>query len=128
MQESLAVSIALRHIESWCRGDWQTTQELLSPAVHAQVTTTDPGFGDRELQGIESYMAAKTKGARLIEPGSLQVLSTIGDARSAFIAVTFKIALGPAGATATMARSCLYLIDEGGKIKEERDAFFIVAR
>jgi hypothetical protein len=28
----------------------------------------------------------------------------------------------------TMARSCLYLIDENKKIKEERDAFFLLSR
>jgi hypothetical protein len=28
----------------------------------------------------------------------------------------------------TMARSCLYLIDENEKIKEERDAFFILSK
>jgi len=26
----------------------------------------------------------------------------------------------------TMARSCLYLVDNNGRIKEERDAFYVV--
>jgi hypothetical protein len=64
----------------------------------------------------------------VIEPGSVQVLSAIGDERSALVTVTFKIGLGPGGTMVTMARSCLYLIDENGKIKEERDSFFILSR
>jgi hypothetical protein len=27
----------------------------------------------------------------------------------------------------TLARSCLYLIDENGKIKDERDSFFLLS-
>lgn len=60
--------------------------------------------------------------------GSVQVLSAIGDERSALITCTFKIGLGPGGTLVTMVRSCLYLIDENKKIKEERDAFFILSK
>lgn len=126
-QDSRAVAVALAHIEAWSHHDWEKTRELLAPNVHATVTSTQPGFGDAELTGVESYMGPKTKAAQLIEPGSLQVLSVIGDDRSALVAVTFKIGLGPGGAMVTMARSCLYLIDENGKIKEERDAFFLLS-
>lgn len=71
-------------------------------------------------------MDRKTKAARLVQPGSVQVLSTIGDEVTALILVTFRIGLGPGGTMVTMARSCLYALDENRKIKEERDAFFIL--
>jgi hypothetical protein len=128
MQNSPAVAVALAHIDAWSHHDWEKTRELLAPDVHATVTTTQPDFRDADLNGIDNYMAPKTKGARLIEPGSVQVLSAVGDERSALIACMFKIGLGPGGAMVTMARSCLYLIDENGKIKEERDAFVILSR
>jgi hypothetical protein len=127
MKNSSAVSIALSHIEAWSHHDWAKTRELLSPDVHATVATTQPGFGDADLSGIDGYMGPKTKAASLIEPGSVQVLSAVGDERSALVACTFKIALGPGGTMMTMARSCLYLIDENRKIKEERDTFFLLS-
>lgn len=128
MQDSPAVAVALAHIDAWSHHNWEKTRELLAPNVHVTVTTTQPNFGDAELTGIDNYMEPKTRAARLIEPGSVQVLSAIGDERSALIAVTFKIGLGPGGTMVTMARSCLYLIDENKKIKEERDAFFILSQ
>jgi hypothetical protein len=121
MQDSPAVAVALAHIDAWSHHDWEKTRQLVAPNVHATVTTTQPNFGDADLRGVDSYMEPKTKAARLIEPGSVQVLSAIGDGRSALVTVTFQIRLGPGGTMATMARSCLYLIDENKKIKEERD-------
>jgi SnoaL-like domain len=128
MKDSPAVSIALAHIEAWSHHNWDKTRELLAPDVHATVATTQPGFGDGDLRGIDGYMGPKTKAASLIEPGSVQVLSAVGDERSALVACTFKIGLGPGGTVVTMARSCLYLIDENKKIKEERDTFFLLSK
>ena len=96
--------------------------------MHATVTTTQPNFVDADLTGIDNSIEPKTRAARLVEPGSVQVLSAIGDERSALVTVTFQIGLGPGGTMVTMARSCLYLIDESGKIQEERDAFFILSQ
>lgn len=70
-------------------------------------------------------MARKIQAARLIEPGSIREISAMGDERNAAILVTFRIGLGPGGSIVTMARSCLYLLDENEKIKEERDAFYV---
>jgi len=127
MQESTAVSISLDHIEAWCRHDWETTRELLSQDVHACVTNTQPGFARTvEFSGVDEYMVRKVKGAQLIEPGSLQVISTFGDETNALILVTFKIGLGAGGEMVTMVRSCLYSLDENKKVKEERDGFLIL--
>jgi hypothetical protein len=128
MKDSPAVKIALAHAEAWTRHDWVTTRELLAPNVHALVTSTLPNFGTAEFTGIDKYMELKVKAAQLIEPGSLQVLSAIGDERNALTLSTFKIAMGPGGSMVNMVRACLYLIDENKKIIDERDQFFLLSK
>ena len=129
MDISPAVTIALAHIEAWTRHDWDKTRELLAPNVHAWVTNTQPNFARTvEFTGIDEYMVRKIKAAQLIEPGSVQVISTFGDERDALILVTFKIALGLGGTMVTMARACLYSLDENKKIKEERDEFLVLSQ
>ena len=128
MQDSQAVKIALAHKDAWSHHDWDKTKELLAPNVHALVTSTMPNFGGGEITGIDNYMARKVKAAQLIEPGSVQVIGTIGDESNALTLVTFRIGMGPGGSMVTMARSCLYLLDEGKKIKEERDSFFLLSQ
>jgi hypothetical protein len=86
-----------------------------------------PNVSGGEFTGVDNYMALKVKAAQLVEPGSVQVIGTIGDESNALTLVTFKIGMGPGGAMVTMARSCLYLLDENKKIKEERDAFFLLS-
>jgi hypothetical protein len=80
-----------------------------------------------ELTGIDAYMAPKIKAAQLIEPGSVQEVSAIGDERNALILITFRIGLGPGGSMVTMTRALLYLLDENKQIKEERDEYFILS-
>jgi hypothetical protein len=127
MQDSPAVKIALAHIDAWSRHDWDKTRELLAPNVHASVTSTMPNFGSSEFTGIDKYMELKVKGAQLVEPGSVQVIGTIGDESNALTLVSFRIGMGPGGTMVTMARACLYLLDENKKIKEERDSFFVLS-
>jgi hypothetical protein len=128
LKDSPAIKIALAHAEAWSSHDWDTTRELLAPSVHALVTSTLPNVGTAEFTGIDKYMELKVKAAQLIEPGSLQVLSTIGDERNALTLSTFKIAMGPGGTMVTMVRACLYLIDENKKIIDERDQFFVLSK
>jgi len=128
MQDSTAVKIALAHIGAWSNHDWDRTRELLAPDVHALVTTTHadfPNYNGSEFTGVDNYMARKIKGAQQVEPGSVQVLSAVGDERNALILITMRIGLGPAGTMVTMARSCLYTLDENQRINEERDQFFV---
>ena len=125
-QNSRAIEVARAHIDAWSHHDWNTTRELLAPDVHAWVTSTQAGFRTSELNGADAYMEPKIKAAQLVEPGSVREISAIGDDRNALIVVTFRIGLGPGGAMVTMARSCLYLLNENGKIAEERDAFCIL--
>jgi len=72
-------------------------------------------------------MELKIKGAQLVEPGSAHVISTIGDERNALVLVTMRIGLGPGGTMVTLARACLYLLDENKQIKEEMDEFFVLS-
>jgi len=96
--------------------------------VHVFVTTTMPNLGSSsEFTGIDKYMALKVKAAQLIEPVSVQVIGTIGDESNALTLVTFRIGMGPGGTMVTMARACLYLLDEKRQIKEERDSFFVLS-
>jgi hypothetical protein len=124
-QNSTAIRVARAHIDAWSHHDWDKTRELLAPDVHAWVTSTQPGFRTAELTGIDAYMEPKIKAAQLVEPGSVHEISAIGDERNALILVTFRIGLGPGGTMVTMARSCLYLLNDSEKISEERDAFYI---
>ena len=125
-QNSTAISVARAHIDAWSHHDWERTRELLAADVHAWVTSTQADFGTAELTGIDAYMEPKIKAAQFIEPGSVHEISALGDEHNAVILVTFRIGLGPGGAIVTMARSCLYLLDETGKITEERDAFYVL--
>ena len=129
MQISQAVTIALTHIDAWSRHDWDTTKDLLASDVHVWVTNTQPNFARTvEFTGVYEYMVRKVKAAQLIEPGSVQVISTFGDDSNALILVTFRIGLGPGGTMLTMARACLYSVDENKKIKEERDEFLVLSQ
>jgi hypothetical protein len=125
-QDAPAVAIARTHIEAWSNHDWEKTRELLAPNVHAVVTGTQRDTA--ECTGIDTYMERKKKGAQLVEPGSAQVISTIGDERNALILAPMRIALGPGGTMVSMARAMLYLLDENKKIKEERDAYFVLSQ
>jgi hypothetical protein len=89
MEDSPAVAVALAHIDAWSRHDWDKTRELLAPDVHALVASTQPQFGGggSEFTGVDNYMALKTRAAQLIEPGSVQVVSTIGDHTGALVTV-----------------------------------------
>ena len=127
MQDSPAVKIAVANIDAWSRQNWDKTRELLAPNVHASVTSTMPGFGGSDFTGIDRCMELKMKAAKLIEPGSVHVIGTIGDESNALTLVTFRIGMGPDGAMVTMARACLYMLDENKKIKEERDSFFVLS-
>jgi uncharacterized protein YndB with AHSA1/START domain len=128
MRDSPATKIALAHAEAWSHHDWSTTRDLLAPNVHAVVTSTVANAGIAEFTGADKYMELKMKAARLIEPGSLEVLSAVGDDRNAMTLSRFKIALGPDGKLVTMVRASLYLIDENKKIIDERDQFVVLTK
>ena len=112
IQHSPAIRVARAHIEAWSHHDWDTTRQLLDPEVRALVSSTLPGWPSSEIAGVETYMVRKTKGAQLVEPGSVRVVSAIGDDINAMIVVTLM-------------RACAYSLDKQQRIKEERDVFYL---
>jgi hypothetical protein len=128
MQDSTAVTIARAHINAWSHQDWEKTRELVAPNVHVVGITTQPMLPSGEASGIDNYMERLIKTVPFIEPGSVQVISAIGDERNALILETLRIGLGPGGTMVTMARASLYLLDESKKIIEERDEFCILSQ
>ena len=125
-QNSTALTAVRAHIDASSRHDWDSTRNMLAPHVHAWVTSTQSGFGTTELTGFDAYKGPKIKAAQLIEPGSVREIAAIGDEHNALIVVTFRIGLGAGGATVTMARSTLFLLDQNRKITEERDTFYVL--
>ncbi len=83
MQDSPAITIARAHIDAWSHHDWDQTREMLAPNIHAVVTGTQRDTA--EFTGIDTYMERKKMGAQLVESGSVQVVSAIGDDRNALI-------------------------------------------
>ena len=127
MQDSTAVTIARAHIHAWSHQDWERTRELVAPNVHVAATSTQPTLPAGEASGIDNYMERLMKTVEFIEPGSVQVISAIGDERNALVLETLRIGLGPGGTMVTLARASLYLLDENKKIIEERDEFCVLS-
>ncbi len=127
MQDSAAVTIARAHIDAWSHEDWEKTRALVAPDVHVTATSTQPMLPSGEATGIDNYMERLMNTVKFIEPGSVQVISTVGDESNALILETLRIALGPGGSMVTLARASLYLLDENRKIKEERDEFCVLS-
>jgi hypothetical protein len=73
-------------------------------------------------------MARKVKSAQLVEPGSVHVIGAIGDEDNALVLCTFRIGLGPGETMVSMARACLYLLDDNRRIIDERDEFFVLSK
>ena len=119
MQDSTAITIARAHIDAWSHHDWEKVRELLAPNIHVVAITTQPTLTIEEFTGIDNYMERLIKSVQLIEPGSVQVISAIGDESKALILETLRIGLGPGGTMVTLARTSLCLLDENKKIKEE---------
>ncbi len=127
MQDSAAVTIARAHINAWSHQDWEKTRELVSPNVHVAATSTQSALPSGEASGIDNYMERLIQTVQVIEPGSVQVISAIGDESNALVLETLRIGLGPGGTMVTLARASLYLLDENKKIIEERDEFCVLS-
>ena len=127
MQDSTAVTIARAHINAWSHQDWEKTRALVAPDVHVVAATTQPTLPTGEASGIDKYMERLINTAPYIEPGSVQVISAVGDETNALVLETMRMALGPGGSMVSFVRASLYLLDENRKIKEERDSFCVLS-
>ena len=123
--ESPAVAVARAHVEAWSHHDFDTARSLLAPDVRVLATSTTPGIPRTDLTGADDYMAGLIAYAQPMVPGSLRVLSSIGDEHNALLTLSIEMAGGPFGAGATAPCSRLYLIDDDGKIKSEQVVFFV---
>jgi SnoaL-like domain len=122
--DSPAVAVAREHAEAFSNHDWDRARRSLAEDVHVTATTTIPGMKDTDLTGIEDYMQGLIEFAQPIVPGSARILATVGDERNSLILLTVQGAFGPDGAMVTLPGARLALLDEDGRIKEERVVFF----
>jgi hypothetical protein len=120
--EPPAVAIARAHVEAWSNHDFDTARNALAPDVRVTATTTQPMMSPTDLTGAEDYMIGLTQFARAVAPGSLRILSSIGDERNALLMLTVEADFGAGKAALPGAR--LYLLDENDKIKTEHVIFY----
>ena len=120
--ESPAVAIARAHVEAWSNHDFDTARKGLAPDVKVTAMTTLPIMPATDLTGADDYMIGLTQFAQEVVPGSLRVIASVGDERSALLMLTVEADLG--GRRATLPAARLYLLDDDGKIKAEQVVFY----
>jgi len=125
-QQSAATAVARAHVDAWGSQDFDQARTLLAPDVRVTATTTAPYPPDTDLTGVDDYMAGLIAYAQPIVPGSLRVLSSVGDDSNALLTLTMTMAGGPFGEGAEAPCARLYLI-ENGKIKTEKIVFYVGA-
>lgn len=125
-QESSAAAVAKAHVEAWSNHDWDTARTALAAGVKVTAMTTNPAFPASTLEGVEQYMNGLIQFAQGLEPGSAQVVASVGDDRNALLVVTARLAPGGPFGTGTLPGARLYLLDEDGKIKSEQVIFYAV--
>jgi hypothetical protein len=124
-QESPAVAIARAHVEAWSNHDFDTARSLLADDVKVTATSSNPAFPQTDLTGAGNYMEGLIAYAQPIVPGSVRVLASAGDERSALLTLTTTMAGGPFGAGATAPCARLYRLDNDNKIKSEHVIFYV---
>jgi SnoaL-like protein len=120
--DSPAVAIARAHVEAWSNHDFATARAGLAPDVRVTATTTQPMPPPTDLTGADDYMVGLTQFAQAVVPGSLRVLTAVGDQHNALLMLTVEADFGAVKATLPGAR--LYLLDENNKIKTEHVIFY----
>jgi hypothetical protein len=108
--DSPAVEFARRHIEAYTNGDLETARRNVADDVRADTNGT-------RLNGIDEYMAGLTRFAGILERGTLRVLAARGNENFAII-MTEHTAFGE-----PLPSARTFMLDEEGKIKEERVVF-----
>jgi SnoaL-like domain len=122
-RESSAVARARAHVQAWSTHDFDSARSGLAPDVEVTVTTTKPIMPDTRTVGIDAYMSGLIQFAATVEPGSLQLLASVGDERNALLMLTVDADLGAGKITLPAAR--LYRFDEDDKIKVEQVGFLV---
>jgi hypothetical protein len=122
--KSTAVAVAIAHAEAWSNHNWEKATEMLAPNVHITASTTQQMMAPTELIGVDNYMTGLKHFAEAVEPGSLHIISSVGDKHNSLILLSVKAAFGPGGTMVTLFSSRLALFDENNKIISEQVIFF----
>ena len=124
-QESPAVAIARAHVEAWSKHDFDSARSLLADDVKVTATSSNPALPQTDLTGAGNYLEGLIAYAQPIVPGSVRILASAGDERSALLTLTTTMAGGPFGAGATAPCARLYRLDDDNKIKTEHVIFYV---
>ena len=123
--DSPAVAVARAHVEAWGNHDFDAARRMLADNVEVTATSTDPALPRTNLTGADSYMEGLIAYAQPVVPGSVHVLASTGDQRTALLTLTLTMAGGPFGAGVTAPCARLYALDENNKIKTEQVIFYV---
>ena len=88
--DSPAVALARAHVEAWSNHDWDTAGRMLASDVHVVATSTDPNLPPTDVSGCDDYMEGLMTFAQTVEPGSAQVLASVGDERTSLLLLTVR--------------------------------------
>ena len=124
-KESPAIAVARAHVEAWSNHDFDSARSALAPDVRVTVTSSDPALPHTDLTGADNYMEGLIAYAQPIVPGSVRILASTGDERSALLTLAMTMAGGPFGAGATAPCARLYRLDDSNKIKTEHVIFYV---
>jgi len=124
-QESPAVAIARAHVEAWSNHDFDTARSMLADDVKVTATSSNPALPQTDLTGAGNYMEGLIAYAQPVVPGSVRILASAGDERSALLTLTTTMAGGPFGAGASAPCARLYRLDDDNKIKTEHVIFYV---
>lgn len=101
-QEAPAVAVRKAHVEAWSNHDWDKARAAVAADVKVTATTTNPAFPATNLEGVDQYMNGLIQFAQGLEPGSAQVVASVGDERNALLMVTARLAAGGPFGTGTL--------------------------
>ena len=124
-KESPAIAVARAHVEAWSNHDFDSARSALAPDVRVTATSSDPALPHTDLTGADNYMEGLIAYAQPIVPGSVRILASTGDERSALLTLTMTMAGVPFGAGATAPCARLYRLDDNNKIKTEHVIFYV---
>jgi hypothetical protein len=123
--QATAITLATAHIEGWSNHDFDSARAGVADDVKVSVTSTNPTLPETRTSGIDDYMTGLIAFGQAVVPGSVRVLSAIGDERNALIMLTIRAAFPPSGQEVTLPGARLYLLDGNEKIANEQVIFYL---
>jgi hypothetical protein len=123
--QATAIALATAHIEGWSNHDFDSARAGVADDVKVSVTSTNPTLPETRTSGIDDYMTGLIAFGQAVVPGSVRVLSAIGDERNALIMLTIRAAFPPSGQEVTLPGARLYLLDGNEKIANEQVIFYL---